>query len=75
MQTSAGAIVELPALENDLAPDEIDRRIGSLSAAAEETHAALAFYLHEVERRRIHLGYGCRSTAIYGEERHGLPPG
>jgi len=74
LATDDAIITELPALERGLEPDEVDARLAAIALAVEQTDYARAFYLHEVESRRLYLGFGHKSTAIFAEARHGLAP-
>jgi len=74
MQPADAIILELPALERGLPPEEVDRRVAAFAHAAEQSDAGLAFYLWEVRVRRLHYGDGHRSTALWAEARHGVPP-
>ena len=74
MQAADAAALDLPALERGLPPDEVDRRVAAFAHAAEQGDAGLAFYLWEVKVRRLHYGDGHRSTALWAEARHGVPP-
>jgi len=67
-------VIELPALERGLDPDVVDERLAAIALACEESDAAAAFYLHEVETRKIFLGFSHPTTARYAEARHGLAP-
>jgi hypothetical protein len=70
-ETSRSVAIELPPCERGLAPDEVDRRLGIVARAHSECEAALAFWLFEVDRRRLSLGFGFRDTVQYAAERHG----
>ena len=74
MLPADAAVLDLPALERGLSPEEVDRRVAAFAHAAEQSDAGLAFYLWEVKARLIHHGYGHRTVAAWAEERHGVPP-
>ncbi|MGH7857912.1 MAG: hypothetical protein ACREQY_11330, partial [Candidatus Binatia bacterium] len=74
LATDDATIIELPALEHDLPPDEVDARLAAIALAVEQTDYARAFYLREIETRHLYLGFGHKTTAQLAEARHGLAP-
>ena len=60
------------ALEAGLTFDEVQQRIGLAYAAAGLKHRVVAFYLQDIDARRLHLFDGCRSTAQWAAQRFGM---
>ena len=71
-ETTERIVIEVPARERGLRPNEVDARIGAAAKAGDLCGAALAFYLAEVEARNLHLGFGYPTVPKYAEGRHGI---
>jgi len=55
-----------------LAPDEVDLRLHGARRDTDIGHRTLAFYLHDMEQRRLYSLFGCPSTSQYARKRLGL---
>ena len=62
----------LPERAAGLSPDEVDHRLGEVRRAAVEVNAHLAFWLFEVKRRALYIGFGLKNVADYAYARHNL---
>jgi len=59
-------------LQEGLGADEVHSRLRVALRLGETGQRILAFYLNEVDLRRLHPSWGCSSTAHYAEDRLGL---
>ena len=59
-------------LEEGLPFEELEQRIGLAYAAVGLKHRVLAFYLQDLDARKLHLLAGCGSTAQYAAARFGM---
>ncbi len=63
---------EIPTCESNLAPDEVRRLLRRLAHIAERCDSVTAFYLLEVDRRRLHDGFGHPDTPRFAEAELGF---
>ena len=65
-------VPEALALQEGLPVAEVEQRIGLAYAAAGLKHRVVAFYLQDLDARRLHQLGGCRTTAQYAAHRFGM---
>ena len=60
-------------LEQGLPKDEVVRRLGIAARGGDVCHRALAFYLADMEQRRLHQAWGFSKAVDFATARLGLP--